>query len=74
MTEAQIDNAIARMEKLGRDESGWSVLYRNPGTMILFELFYPQSERHGGGPRELRPISHHEATGKYGTIERNAQN
>ena len=66
MIEAEIDKAIAAMTFLGRDTSGWCTLYRNPGTMILFELVYPQGEMHGGGPRELRPISGDEAASKYG--------
>lgn len=52
--------------KLGDDPSGWETLYRDPADGRLWELTYPQSEMHGGGPPELRCLSVEEATQKYG--------
>ena len=50
----RIDWLIAeRLEKIGRDQSGWEVLYRDPRDFRLWVLTYPQSSSHGGGPPRL---------------------
>ncbi|MEP9388701.1 Imm27 family immunity protein [Mesorhizobium sp. KR9-304] len=36
--------------------SSWHKLYRHKETGKLWELDYPQSELHGGGPRRLREL------------------
>ncbi len=54
-----------RLQRLGRDLSGWETLYRDPLDGRLWELTYPQSELHGGGPRRLHVLSRDEATTKY---------
>jgi hypothetical protein len=56
--------------KLGDDPSGWETLYRDPKDGRLWELTYPQSEMHGGGPPELRYLSQLEAAQKYGSVAR----
>ena len=53
------------LERLGRDDSGWDTLYRDPGDNRLWELIYLQSELHGGGPPSLLLISQEEAAAKY---------
>ena len=53
--------------KVGRDASGWNTLYRDPTDGRYWELIYPQSELHGGGPPELRNLDVQEANQKYGT-------
>jgi hypothetical protein len=35
---------------------GWRKLYRHKETGKFWELDYPQSEMHGGGPRRLREL------------------
>lgn len=52
--------------ELDRDASGWYTLYRDPTDGRLWELTYPQSEVHGGGPPQLRCLSPTEARTKYG--------
>jgi hypothetical protein len=46
---------------IGKDTSGWLVLYRDPFDGRYWELTYPQGEMQGGGPPELRCISAEEA-------------
>jgi len=48
--------------------SGWDELYRDPITGKLWELTWPQSELHGGGPPRLTQIGAAEARGKYGAL------
>ena len=36
--------------QLGADPSGWGELYRGPHDGRLWQLTWPQSEMHGGGP------------------------
>lgn len=54
--------------ELGKDFSGWDTLYRDPTDGRLWELIYPQSELHGGGPPQLRYLSTDEAKRKYGNV------
>jgi Immunity protein 27 len=35
----------------------WAILYRDKETGEFWDLTYPQSEMHGGGPRRLREVS-----------------
>jgi hypothetical protein len=45
------------LEKARVDESGWITIYRHRETGAFWELSYPQSEMHGGGPRRLRLLA-----------------
>jgi hypothetical protein len=51
--------------EMGRDESGWDALFRDPSDGRLWELIYPHSEMQGGGPPQLRLLSEHAAAAKY---------
>ena len=55
--------------KLGADNSGWDSLFKDPNDSRLWELTYPQSELHGGGPPCLVVIEGAIAKKKYGDIE-----
>ena len=55
----------SQLVEIGRDASGWITLYRDPNDGRFWELDYPQSELHGGGPPRLRAISPEEARQKY---------
>lgn len=57
-----------QLVELGKDASGWDVLYRDPGDGRLWELTRPQSEMHGGGPPRLTVLSVDAARRKYGAI------
>jgi len=45
-----------KLEKVRSDERGWTTVCRHRDTNELWELSYPQSDLHGGGPRRLRMI------------------
>jgi hypothetical protein len=59
---AMLEGALVRVA--GTD---WEALYRDPRDGRLWELRYPQSEMHGGGPPTLRVIDRDRAREKYGT-------
>jgi hypothetical protein len=56
----------SHLQQISRDSSGWDALYRDPSDGRLWELIYPQTEAHGGGPPCLRLIGKDEARDKYG--------
>jgi hypothetical protein len=68
MTDKEIDAALARLEKLGHDPSGWEALYRDALTGALWEVTYPQGWMHGGGPRRMSKISLSDASVKYSAV------
>jgi hypothetical protein len=54
---AAIDEMLAtKLEEVRTEEGGWVVIFRHRDTNQLWELSYPQSELHGGGPRRLRLV------------------
>lgn len=54
-----------RLERIGSDNSGWYTLFRDPQDGRLWELTYPRSEMHGGGPPRLTAIDPVDASEKY---------
>ena len=56
----------AHLQEIGRDASGWDRLFRDPIDGRFWELIYPQSHLHGGGPPTLRLLRPEEAALKYG--------
>jgi len=42
--------------EVAKADDGWRILYRHRATSALWELSYPNSERHGGGPRRFREL------------------
>lgn len=70
----EADNVCGRIEwlcktrlvHLGNDSSGWCTLYRDPRDGRLWELTYPMSEMHGGGPPLLSVVDAVKARGTYG--------
>jgi hypothetical protein len=48
-----------------RDESGWDTLYQDPTDGRFWELTYPRSEMHGGGPRLLHALENADAGKRY---------
>lgn len=53
------------LKHLADDASGWSSLFQDPADGRLWELYYPESEIHGGGPPSLRNVTPLQASAKY---------
>ncbi len=54
---ALIDSMLANeLDVVRTAEEGWTIIYRHRQTGQLWELSYPRSEMHGGGPRRLRSL------------------
>jgi hypothetical protein len=58
----------AHLQKVGQSRDGWETLYRDPHDGRLWELCFPLSESHGGGPPSLRYLTAHEVSEKYPDI------
>lgn len=56
------------LQLLRSSPDGWSQLYKDPSDGRLWQLTYPTSENHGGGPRKLAVISLHAAQEQYGPL------
>jgi hypothetical protein len=54
------------IQRVCADSSGWDVLYKDPHDGRYWELIYPQSGMHGGGPPTLRFMPTDIAKSKYG--------
>lgn len=54
------------LRKVARDSSGWDSLYVDPSDNRFWELTYPESASHGGGPPHLKCLSRMEVREKYG--------
>jgi hypothetical protein len=54
-------------DELATTDDGWAKLYRHPTNLSLWELTYPHSEQHGGGPPSFKKISPTGASVKYGS-------
>ena len=49
----------------GRSEDGWTILYPDRNDGRYWELSYPNSDQHGGGPPCLESLSRDVAVAKY---------
>jgi len=54
-----------QLERVVDSDDGWSTLYRDPQDERLWELTFPQSGIHGGGPKRLAVISRADAAARY---------
>lgn len=74
--EIQADDNCRRIETLlaehlhliGSDATGWNHLYLDPNDGRYWELTYPESELHGGGPPMLQCLTDKEVREKYSHI------
>lgn len=56
---------LQQLKKIATDVSGWNVLYQDPNDGRFWELTYPNSEMHGGGPPSLTVVSPEVVKNKY---------
>jgi hypothetical protein len=54
------------LQRMAASEDGWSVLYFDPQDGRYWELTFPHSAMHGGGPARLDVISATLVPEKYG--------
>jgi immunity protein 27 of polymorphic toxin system len=47
---------FAELDEIAKDN--WALLYRHRTTGDFWDVTFPQSEMHGGGPRILRRLTH----------------
>lgn len=52
-------------EQIAVDGDNWSALYKDPDDGSYWELIYPQSHMHGGGPPTLQRIPENDACKRY---------
>jgi hypothetical protein len=65
-----IDQLVAdHLVKRGSRDAGWTELYHDPSDGSYWELTYPQSHMHGGGPPTLTQITDEEVQTLYGTLK-----
>jgi hypothetical protein len=66
-TSARIETLVEEhLEKVASDPTGWDTLYRDPEDGRYWELTFPDSSWHGGGPPRLTSASSDHARNKYG--------
>jgi hypothetical protein len=53
---ATSDKLPETFEQIATADAGWTILYRDRDTAQFWELSYPSSHMHGGGPRRLRQL------------------
>jgi len=62
----RINNLISKvLLKIKISPDGWNTLFRDPNDGRYWELSYPQSELHGGGPPTLTYLDFEEVEKKY---------
>ncbi len=55
------------LKKVAASQDGWTILYQDLTDQRFWELTYPHSEMHGGGPPTLRYLSREEAKSIFGS-------
>jgi hypothetical protein len=53
------------LQYIASSKDGWAKLYLDPTDNRYWELSYPHSDWHGGGPPNLAHISESEARSRY---------
>ena len=52
-----INELLGSLDRVTDGCGGWAILHLHRNTGQFWELTYPQSEMHGGGPRRLRRLN-----------------
>ena len=56
----------SELQRIAKTKDGWETLYRDSSDGRYWELTYPRSEMHGGGPIALTVASQPTLQEKYG--------
>ncbi|HEX6705226.1 MAG TPA: Imm27 family immunity protein [Albitalea sp.] len=66
-TEAERIEALVdgHLDEIAVSEDGWSRLFRDPNDGRWWELSYPHSGDHGGGPPNLRHVTQSDAARRF---------
>jgi hypothetical protein len=54
------------LKRIKAHSSGWDILFEDPTDQRFWELSYPFSHLHGGGPPTLINLEDNDARNKYG--------
>ena len=72
-TQSRIQQLVSQhLQRLGTADGGWSFLFRDPKDGRYWELTYPRSEMHGGGPARLTEVTQETAQERYDITAPNA--
>ena len=61
----QIERLLPGLTSIASREGGWTRLFRDPRSGEFWELTYPQSHLHGGGPPRLESLSLDQVHARY---------
>ena len=53
------------LQLIGKDDSGWVSIYKDPNDGRYWKLDFPQSHLHGGGPPLLKCVSKEEVKKEF---------
>lgn len=68
-TSDRINNLISEyLREIAQRDGGWTVLYKDPSDGRYWELTYPESAYHGGGPPRLTNLTPEQVRERYGHI------
>jgi hypothetical protein len=65
----QIEALLPTLTLVGSRDGGWTRLYRGAVAGVYWQLTYPQSDMHGGGPPRLESYSVDEVRLNYPDLE-----
>ncbi|WP_270729636.1 Imm27 family immunity protein [Shimia sp. Alg240-R146] len=66
-TELEIERRMREdLQQVSASDDGWELLFVDPLDGTYWELTFPQSSMHGGGPKLLSPVPFLLAQTKYG--------
>ena len=71
---ARIEGMIQQFKRLTSRDEGWTVLYVDSLSGDFWELSYPQSNLHGGGPPRLERRSADEVSARYPELGMHLEN
>ena len=54
-----------KLRRVAQSTDGWTVLYQDPADERFWELTYPESGSHGGGPPTVHAIAAVDARARY---------